>query len=137
MNKREKTRGDISTLDSDVLYLSCAKTSWVYSMYRSRDPCGHNQVSSLEGTVWNSLRKDCCSSCLNCSLCVSQLFRLEILFNGRKHFVLRRQSDFHTLHRKLKKILQSPPEFPSKRTQLRAKPQEQRRQELEDYIQVG
>ncbi|MCJ8736185.1 hypothetical protein PDJAM_G00255980 [Pangasius djambal] len=64
-----------------------------------------------------------------------KLFRVEILFNGRKHFVLRRQSDFHMLHRKLKKILQ-PPEFPSKRTQLRAKPLEQRRQELEDYIQV-
>ncbi|XP_060770397.1 sorting nexin-22 isoform X2 [Neoarius graeffei] len=64
-----------------------------------------------------------------------KLFRVEILFNGRKHYVLRRQSDFQMLHRKLKKILQ-PPEFPSKRTQLRAKPMEQRRQELEDYIQV-
>ncbi|KAI5615452.1 sorting nexin 22-like, partial [Silurus asotus] len=64
-----------------------------------------------------------------------QLFRVEILFNGRKHFVLRRQSEFQMLHRKLKKILQLP-EFPSKRTQLRSKPLEQRRQELEDYIQV-
>ncbi|KAF5908299.1 sorting nexin-24-like, partial [Clarias magur] len=59
---------------------------------------------------------------------------VEVLFNGRKHFVLRRQSDFQMLHRKLKKILQLP-EFPSKRTQLRAKPSEQRQQELEDYIQ--
>ncbi|XP_016118783.1 sorting nexin-24-like, partial [Sinocyclocheilus grahami] len=63
------------------------------------------------------------------------LFRLEILFNGRKHFVLRRHSEFQMLHRKLKKILRAP-DFPSKRNQhLRTKPLEQRRQELEDYIQ--
>uniref|UniRef100_A0A674BS41 Sorting nexin 22 n=1 Tax=Salmo trutta TaxID=8032 RepID=A0A674BS41_SALTR len=63
------------------------------------------------------------------------LFRVEILFNGRKHFVLRRHSEFQTLHRKLKKILH-PPDFPSKRsTHLRTKPLEQRRQQLEDYIQ--
>ncbi|KAK3526439.1 hypothetical protein QTP70_025471 [Hemibagrus guttatus] len=64
-----------------------------------------------------------------------KLFRVEILFNGRKHFIMRRQSDFQTLHRKLKKILQ-PPEFPGKRTQLRSKPPEQRQQELEEYIQM-
>lgn len=65
-----------------------------------------------------------------------KLFRLEVLFNGRKHFVLRRQSEFQTLHRKLKKILRAP-DFPSKRNQhLRTKPLEQRQQELEDYIQV-
>ncbi|XP_026058175.1 sorting nexin-24-like [Carassius auratus] len=64
-----------------------------------------------------------------------KLFRLEILFNGRKHFVLRRHCDFQTLHRKLKKILRAP-DFPGKRNQhLRTKPLEQRRQELEDYIQ--
>uniref|UniRef100_A0A8C7K5A4 Sorting nexin 22 n=1 Tax=Oncorhynchus kisutch TaxID=8019 RepID=A0A8C7K5A4_ONCKI len=63
------------------------------------------------------------------------LFRVEILFNGRKHFVLRRHSEFQTLHRKLKKIVH-PPDFPSKRsTHLRTKPLEQRRQQLEDYIQ--
>lgn len=67
---------------------------------------------------------------------VFQLFRVEILFNGRKHFVLRRYSDFQTLHRKLKKIVRAP-DFPSKRNQhLRTKPLEQRQQELEDYIQV-
>uniref|UniRef100_A0A673IY65 Sorting nexin-24-like n=1 Tax=Sinocyclocheilus rhinocerous TaxID=307959 RepID=A0A673IY65_9TELE len=66
----------------------------------------------------------------------SCLFRLEILFNGRKHFVLRRHSEFQMLHRKLKKILRAP-DFPSKRNQhLRTKLLEQRRQELEDYIQV-
>lgn len=38
-------------------------------------------------------------------LCVSffflQLFRVEVLFNGRKHYVLRRNSEFQTLHRKV------------------------------------
>ncbi|KAM7397080.1 hypothetical protein PAMP_020077 [Pampus punctatissimus] len=64
-----------------------------------------------------------------------KLFRVEVLFNGRKHFVLRRSSEFQTLHRKLRKIIQTP-DFPSKRNpHLRTKPLEQRRQELEDYIQ--
>ncbi|XP_056307445.1 sorting nexin-22 [Danio aesculapii] len=65
-----------------------------------------------------------------------KLFRVEILFNGRKHFVLRRHGEFQALHRRVKKILRVP-DFPSKRNQhLRTKPLEQRRQELEDYIQV-
>lgn len=103
-----------------------------------------------------------------------QLFRIEVLFNERKHFVLRRNSEFQNLHRKvwslfydqscfyydkdvkwdpdlsvwnvwgflccyhiqLRKIVQTP-DFPSKRNQhLRTKPLEQRRQELEDYVQV-
>nr|XP_046251089.1 sorting nexin-22 [Scatophagus argus] len=64
-----------------------------------------------------------------------KLFRVEVLFNERKHFVLRRNSEFQTLHRKLRKIIQTP-DFPSKRNpHLRTKPLEQRRQELEDYIQ--
>ncbi|KAJ8344003.1 hypothetical protein SKAU_G00313320 [Synaphobranchus kaupii] len=64
-----------------------------------------------------------------------KLYRVEILFNGRKHFVLRRHTEFQNLHRKLKKILQTP-DFPSKRSpHLRQKPLEQRRQELEEYIQ--
>ncbi|XP_053175481.1 sorting nexin-22 [Scomber japonicus] len=64
-----------------------------------------------------------------------KLFRVEVLFNGRKHFVLRRNSEFQTLHRKLRKIIQTP-DYPSKRNpHLRTKPLEQRRQELEDYIQ--
>ncbi|XP_030624130.1 sorting nexin-22 [Chanos chanos] len=64
-----------------------------------------------------------------------KLYRVEILFNGRKHFVLRRHSEFHSLHRKLKKTVQLP-DFPSKRSpHLRTKPLEQRRQELEDYVQ--
>ncbi|KAM9854637.1 sorting nexin-22 [Aulostomus maculatus] len=64
-----------------------------------------------------------------------KLFRVEVLFNGRKHYVLRRTSEFQALHRKLRKIIQTP-DFPSKRNpHLRTKPTEQRRQELEDYIQ--
>ncbi|KAM6970144.1 sorting nexin-22 [Aplochiton taeniatus] len=65
-----------------------------------------------------------------------KLFRMDILFNGRKHFVLRRYSEFQNLHRKLRKILPNPADLPSKRhPHLRTKPLEQRRQELEDYIQ--
>lgn len=64
-----------------------------------------------------------------------KLFRVEVLFNERKHYVLRRNSEFQSLHRKLRKIIQTP-DFPSKRNpHLRTKPLEQRRQELEDYIQ--
>lgn len=64
-----------------------------------------------------------------------KLFRVEVLFNERKHFVLRRNREFQALHRKLRKIIQTP-DFPSKRNpHLRTKPLEQRRQELEDYIQ--
>uniref|UniRef100_A0A3Q3M3W4 Sorting nexin 22 n=1 Tax=Labrus bergylta TaxID=56723 RepID=A0A3Q3M3W4_9LABR len=63
------------------------------------------------------------------------LFRVEVLFNERKHFVLRRSSEFQALHRKLRKVIQTP-DFPSKRNpHLRTKPPEQRRQELEDYVQ--
>ncbi|XP_040019694.1 sorting nexin-22 isoform X3 [Gasterosteus aculeatus] len=64
-----------------------------------------------------------------------KLFRVEVLFNGRKHFVLRRNSEFQTLHRKLRKIIQTP-DLPSKRNpHLRTKPLQQRSQELEDYVQ--
>ncbi|XP_061896641.1 sorting nexin-22 [Entelurus aequoreus] len=64
-----------------------------------------------------------------------KLFRVEVLFNERKHFVLRRKSEFQTLHRKLRKIIQTP-DFPCKRgPNLRTKPLQQRMQELEDYIQ--
>uniref|UniRef100_A0A8C2AN02 Sorting nexin 22 n=1 Tax=Cyprinus carpio TaxID=7962 RepID=A0A8C2AN02_CYPCA len=50
-------------------------------------------------------------------------------------FLRVRHGEFQMLHRKLKKILRAP-DFPGKRNQhLRTKPLEQRRQELEDYIQ--
>lgn len=65
----------------------------------------------------------------------TKLFKVEVLFNERKHYVMRRNSEFQALHRKLRKMVQTP-DFPSKRNQhLRTKPLEQRRQELEDYIQ--
>lgn len=64
-----------------------------------------------------------------------KLFRVEVLFNERKHYVLRRSSEFQTLHRKLRKIIPIP-DLPSKRNpHLRTKPPEQRMQELEDYLQ--
>ncbi|KAM9808125.1 sorting nexin-22 [Neosynchiropus ocellatus] len=64
-----------------------------------------------------------------------KLFRVEVLFNERKHFVLRKSSEFQALHRKLRKIIPTP-DFPSKRNpHLRTKPLQQRLQELEDYIQ--
>uniref|UniRef100_A0A8C9SK02 Sorting nexin 22 n=1 Tax=Scleropages formosus TaxID=113540 RepID=A0A8C9SK02_SCLFO len=60
---------------------------------------------------------------------LQKLFRVEILFNGRKHFVLKRHREFVSLHKKLKKILQTP-DFPNKRSpHFRQKPLEQRRQE--------
>ncbi|XP_037538460.1 sorting nexin-22 [Nematolebias whitei] len=64
-----------------------------------------------------------------------KFFRVEVLFNERKHYVLRRASEFQSLHRKLRKLIQTP-DYPSKRNpHLRTKPMEQRRQELQDYIQ--
>ncbi|XP_023694024.1 sorting nexin-22 [Paramormyrops kingsleyae] len=67
---------------------------------------------------------------------LQKFFRVEILFNGRKHFVLKRHREFLNLHKKLKKILQTP-EFPNKRSpHFRQKPLEQRRQELEDYVKM-
>ncbi|XP_023811389.1 sorting nexin-24 [Oryzias latipes] len=64
-----------------------------------------------------------------------KLFRVEVLFNERKHYVLRRNGDFQSLHKKLKKIINTP-DFPSKRNpHLRTKPMEQRRQELQVYVQ--
>ncbi|KAL4622782.1 sorting nexin-24-like isoform X1 [Arapaima gigas] len=67
---------------------------------------------------------------------LQKLFRVEILFNGRKHFVLRRHREFVHLHKKLKKILRTP-DFPNKRSpHFRQKPLEQRRLELEEYVKI-
>ncbi|XP_039629421.1 sorting nexin-22 [Polypterus senegalus] len=63
------------------------------------------------------------------------VFKVEVLFNGRKHFVLKRHNDFHVLHKKLRKLMKTP-DFPSKRSpHWRQKPLDQRRQELEEYLQ--
>lgn len=50
---------------------------------------------------------------------------------------MRQHSEFQTIHQKLKKILH-PPNFPSKRNHnLRTKSLEQRRLDLENYLQVN
>uniref|UniRef100_W5NCW1 Sorting nexin 22 n=1 Tax=Lepisosteus oculatus TaxID=7918 RepID=W5NCW1_LEPOC len=71
----------------------------------------------------------------DCGTSPAVVFRVEVLYNGRKHFILKRHNEFHALHKKLKKILHTP-DFPGKRgSNWRQKPLEQRRQELEEYIQ--
>ncbi|XP_053452089.1 sorting nexin-22 isoform X4 [Nycticebus coucang] len=63
------------------------------------------------------------------------VFRVEVLCSGRRHAVLRRYSEFHALHKRLKKLYKVP-DFPSKRLpNWRTRGLEQRRQGLEAYIQ--
>ncbi|KAJ8790397.1 hypothetical protein J1605_021474 [Eschrichtius robustus] len=64
-----------------------------------------------------------------------QVFRVEVLCHGRRHTVQRRYSEFHALHKRIKK-LSKVPDFPSKRLpNWRTRGLEQRRQSLEAYIQ--
>ncbi|XP_066885778.1 sorting nexin-22 isoform X2 [Kogia breviceps] len=64
------------------------------------------------------------------------VFRVEVLCHGRRHTVQRRYSEFHALHKRIKK-LSKVPDFPSKRLpNWRTRGLEQRRQSLEAYIQV-
>ncbi|XP_069609694.1 sorting nexin-24 isoform X2 [Ranitomeya imitator] len=64
------------------------------------------------------------------------VFRIEVLVNGRKHFVEKRYSEFHALHKKLKKSIKTP-EMPSKHVRnWIPKVLEQRRQGLESYLQT-
>ncbi|XP_056428612.1 sorting nexin-22 isoform X3 [Hyla sarda] len=64
-----------------------------------------------------------------------QVFKLDVLCNGRRHTLDRRYSEFHTLHKLLKKTCKVP-DFPPKRVpNWMSKVQEQRRQGLEAYIQ--
>ncbi|NWR94214.1 SNX24 protein, partial [Furnarius figulus] len=66
-----------------------------------------------------------------------QVFKIEVLMNGRKHFVEKRYSEFHALHKKLKKFIRTP-EIPSKHVRNWVpKVLEQRRQGLELYLQVS
>ncbi|XP_053076263.1 sorting nexin-24 isoform X2 [Acinonyx jubatus] len=66
----------------------------------------------------------------------SQVFKIEVLMNGRKHFVEKRYSEFHALHKKLKKCIKTP-EIPSKHVRNWVpKVLEQRRQGLETYLQA-
>nr|XP_040128401.1 sorting nexin-24 [Ictidomys tridecemlineatus] len=66
----------------------------------------------------------------------SSVFKIEVLMNGRKHFVEKRYSEFHALHKKLKKCIKTP-EIPSKHVRNWVpKVLEQRRQGLETYLQA-
>ncbi|XP_044914133.1 sorting nexin-24 isoform X2 [Felis catus] len=68
--------------------------------------------------------------------CHHQVFKIEVLMNGRKHFVEKRYSEFHALHKKLKKCIKTP-EIPSKHVRNWVpKVLEQRRQGLETYLQA-
>ncbi|NXJ81250.1 SNX24 protein, partial [Trogon melanurus] len=65
-----------------------------------------------------------------------QVFKIEVLMSGRKHFVEKRYSEFHALHKKLKKFIRTP-EIPSKHVRNWVpKVLEQRRQGLELYLQT-
>ncbi|XP_041340116.1 sorting nexin-24 isoform X2 [Pyrgilauda ruficollis] len=64
------------------------------------------------------------------------VFKIEVLVSGRKHFVEKRYSEFHALHKKLKKFIRTP-EIPSKHVRNWVpKVLEQRRQGLELYLQI-
>ncbi|NXA72716.1 SNX24 protein, partial [Thryothorus ludovicianus] len=64
------------------------------------------------------------------------VFKIEVLMSGRKHFVEKRYSEFHALHKKLKKFIRTP-EIPSKHVRNWVpKVLEQRRQGLELYLQT-
>uniref|UniRef100_A0A8D2KVI1 Sorting nexin 22 n=1 Tax=Varanus komodoensis TaxID=61221 RepID=A0A8D2KVI1_VARKO len=66
-----------------------------------------------------------------------QVFRVDIVCNGRKHSTEKRYSEFHALHKRIKKRCRVP-EFPPKRVpRWMTKALEQRRQGLEAYLQVG
>uniref|UniRef100_F6TTI7 Sorting nexin-2 n=1 Tax=Xenopus tropicalis TaxID=8364 RepID=F6TTI7_XENTR len=67
---------------------------------------------------------------------IEEVFRIEVLVNGRRHFVEKRYSEFHALHKKLKKSIKTP-EIPSKHVRNWVpKVLEQRRQGLEAYLQA-
>ncbi|XP_063121233.1 sorting nexin-22 isoform X2 [Rattus norvegicus] len=64
-----------------------------------------------------------------------RVFQVEVLYSGRRHTVPRRYSEFHALHKRIKKRYKVP-DFPSKRLpNWRTRGLEQRRQGLETYIQ--
>ncbi|XP_066506646.1 sorting nexin-24 [Hoplias malabaricus] len=63
------------------------------------------------------------------------VFKIEVLMSGRQHTVEKRYSEFHALHKVLKKIIK-PPEIPSKHVRNWVpKVLEQRRHGLEFYLQ--
>ncbi|XP_061451107.1 sorting nexin-24-like isoform X2 [Rhineura floridana] len=63
------------------------------------------------------------------------VFKVEVLCNGRKHCLEKRYSEFHALHKKIKKRCRVP-DFPPKHVpNWMMKVLEQRRQGLETYLQ--
>nr|XP_009682684.1 PREDICTED: sorting nexin-24 isoform X2 [Struthio camelus australis] len=91
----------------------------------------------LPQVAWPTL---CPPEALNSQRCRApypmQVFKIEVLMNGRKHFVEKRYSEFHALHKKLKKFIRTP-EIPSKHVRNWVpKVLEQRRQGLELYLQT-
>ncbi|XP_077174395.1 sorting nexin-22 [Paroedura picta] len=63
------------------------------------------------------------------------VFKVDVICNGRKHTLEKRYSEFHALHKRIKKRCHVP-EFPPKRVpNWMAKVMEQRRQGLEAYLQ--
>ncbi|XP_048375626.1 sorting nexin-22 [Sphaerodactylus townsendi] len=63
------------------------------------------------------------------------VFKVDVFFNGRKHSLEKRYSEFHALHKRIKKRCKVP-DFPPKRVpNWMAKVMEQRRQGLEAYLQ--
>ncbi|XP_024253400.1 sorting nexin-24-like [Oncorhynchus nerka] len=64
------------------------------------------------------------------------VFKIDVLMNGRQHTVKKRYSEFHHLHKILKKSM-TPPEIPSKHVRnWIPKVLEQRRHGLELYLQT-
>ncbi|XP_055081727.1 sorting nexin-24 isoform X2 [Periophthalmus magnuspinnatus] len=64
------------------------------------------------------------------------VFKIEVIINGRQHTIEKRYSEFHTLHKLLKKSIK-PPDIPSKHVRNWVpKVLEQRRQGLEHYLQT-
>uniref|UniRef100_A0A8C6INE6 Uncharacterized protein n=1 Tax=Melopsittacus undulatus TaxID=13146 RepID=A0A8C6INE6_MELUD len=64
-----------------------------------------------------------------------QVFRVEVLCNGRRHTVVKRYSEFQALHKRIKKTCKVP-DFPPRHVpNWMPKVLEQRRQGLELYIQ--
>ncbi|KAL8197172.1 UNVERIFIED_CONTAM: hypothetical protein K2H54_014650 [Gekko kuhli] len=63
------------------------------------------------------------------------VFKVDVFCNGRKHTLEKRYSEFHALHKRIKKRCKVP-DFPPKRVpNWMAKVMEQRRQGLEAYLQ--
>uniref|UniRef100_A0A8C4ZK05 Sorting nexin 24 n=1 Tax=Gadus morhua TaxID=8049 RepID=A0A8C4ZK05_GADMO len=64
------------------------------------------------------------------------VFKIDVLMNGRQHAIEKRYSEFHALHKMLKKSIK-PPEVPSKHVRNWVpKVLEQRRHGLELYLQT-